>query len=121
MSRLQADQPKEGAVMEGWVEAVIAEMRVEDLPGVYQEIAKISNVRGAVLISEKWGGLSCYFQQLDALLRNKRDEMIVREYRQGKWATASEAFRTLAIKYKLTEVWIRNIVGRVPSKQEGLL
>ncbi len=106
--------------MEAWVEAVVKEITIEDLPGGYQEIGKIIGVENAVKLSEKLGGLSYYFPQLDAVLRKKRDQVIQREFKTGKWPSVSAACRELAIRYGLTEVWIREIIDREAPQQPAL-
>lgn len=97
-----------------WIESIIPQVTVEDLPESYREIARIAGVENAVRLSQALGGLSYYFPQIDGILRRKRDEAIRQEF-------TGNNHRALARKYRLSEVWIRDIVERKPSaEQPGL-
>jgi Mor family transcriptional regulator len=55
--------------------------------------------------------MALYLPKLDALIRKIRDEKIRNEFNGGN-------YRELAIKYKLTEVWVRQIVDeKIDSNQ----
>ncbi len=92
-------------MIEPWVEAIIPEISIEDMPESYQDVAITIGVEAAVKLAAKHGGIPCYVPQLDALLRKKRDAAIRREFN-------GRNYRQLARKYGLTEVWIRAIIDR---------
>lgn len=85
---------------EEWIE----EIEPSELPEPYQTIARHIGVKGALWLARAFGGTSIYMPKLDQLLRKKRNERIRREFREGNW-------RELAIKYGLTEAWVRKIVA----------
>jgi Mor family transcriptional regulator len=98
----------------GWIDTIAKKCTIEDLPESYREIAEIVGVEGAIKLSRRLGGLAYYFPQIDAVLRKKRDDAIRKEF-------TGRNYRDLAIKYGLTEVWIRDIVDRKPpADQPGL-
>lgn len=82
----------------------VKDVKIEDLPASYQEVANLVGVENAVKLSEHLGGLPYYFPKIDGLLERKRNEMIRKDRASGM------DYRDLAKKYKLTEVWIRQIV-----------
>lgn len=89
--------------MEDWVNAIAPQVRLEDLPESYQEIARSVGVECALKLSECLGGRGFYFPQLDKILIPMRNKLIRREFNGANhWA--------LARKYHLSERWIREIV-----------
>ena len=93
---------------ERWMSKIVDRIVVEDLPESYRDIAMIIGVENAVKLSGLLGGLAYYFPQLDKMLRKKRDELIRSEFTGAN-------HKPLAVKYGLSEVWIRTIVQRPRS------
>ncbi len=90
-------------MMNEWIETIISEITIEDLPESYREVALAIGVENAVKLSSVVGGLGYYFPQLEGILRKKRDECIRREFNGTN-------HRELAKRYNLTERWVREIV-----------
>lgn len=93
----------------------VKDIKIEELPQAYQEVAGIVGVEAAVKLSSSLGGLPFYFPKIEGLIEQKRNEMIRKEFNGSN-------YRDLAKKYKLTEVWIRQIVDhKKDDKQIELL
>lgn len=82
----------------------LMELRVDDFPRQYQDLVQIIGVSATVKLADHFGGLQFYVPKIDTLLGNKRNSMIREDRKRGL------DYRQLAQKYKLTEVWIRQIV-----------
>jgi len=96
-------------MMNEWIEAIIGEITIEDLPDSYREVARAIGIENAVKLSSVVGGLAYYFPQIEGILRKKRDECIRREF-------TGNNHRDLARKYGLTERWVREIVEEKTSQ-----
>lgn len=93
----------------------VKDIRIEDLPASYQDVAGLIGVENAVKLSEHLGGLPYYFPKIEGLIEQKRNEFIRKEFNGSN-------YRDLAKKYRLTEVWIRQIVDhKKDAKQIELL
>lgn len=99
--------------MEQWVEHILADLTMEDLPEAYQAVARTVGIENAVRLSADLGGLNYYFPQLDKMLREKRNALIRREF-------SGTNHKELARRYRLSEVQIREIVARPKHQQPGL-
>ena len=96
-------------MMNEWIETIISEITIEDLPESYREVARAIGVENAVKLSSVVGGLGYYFPQLEGILRKKRDECIRREF-------DGTNHRELAKRYNLTERWVREIADeKIPQ------
>ncbi len=98
--------------MSGWLEDIASDMRPEELPEGYQAVAKVVGVVNALKLSEALGGLPFYFPKIGTLIGKRRDERICREFNGAN-------YRELAMKYGLTEVWVRRILGRGRRRGNG--
>ena len=96
--------------MEKWVMNIVDRISAEDLPESYRDIAMIIGVENTIKLSDVLGGLTYYFPQLGKALAKKRNELIRMEF-------TGVNHKPLAMKYGLSEVWIRAIVQvRGPGK-----
>lgn len=95
--------------MHEWVK----EIRVDDLPEVYQTVAEAIGLDSAIKLSETLGGTSYYFPKLDKLMAAIRDKKIKEEF-------TGYNHKALATKYSLSEIWIRRIVNGGDERQERL-
>jgi len=77
----------------------------EKLPDIYKRIAKEIGIYNTLCFAVKFQGLYAYFPKLDDILRSIRDEKIRQEFTGAN-------YKELASKYRLTEVWIREIVSK---------
>ncbi|MBI4714428.1 MAG: hypothetical protein HY760_00515 [Nitrospirae bacterium] len=88
-------------VNEDWIE----DITLADLPKDYQWVAELISVRSAILLAEKGGGVYHYIPKLDKLLRQIRNKKILEEFNGSN-------HKELARKYGLSEIMIREIVGK---------
>lgn len=96
---------------EKWLTEIAAEITIENLPGDYREIAAIIGVENTLKIAHCLGGLQLYFAKMDAFLVSLRDTRIRREFTGAN-------YRELAIRYGLSERWIRAIVQQKPDDEK---
>lgn len=87
------------------------EIKLEELTEPYKDLATIIGLKNAIKVAEKYQGTALYLPKLDPLLRKIRDDKIRSEFNGGN-------YKELAIKYNLTEVWVRQIVDeKIDSNQ----
>lgn len=80
------------------------ELRIEELRDEQRQIAETIGVEAYIKLSKVFGGTTVYIAKAEEILRRRsRDEQIREEFDGSNYAQ-------LAVKYGLTEVWIRNIV-----------
>lgn len=89
------------------------EINSNELTEPYRELANIIGLKNTIKVAEKYQGMALYLPKLDALIRKLRDDKIRAEFNGGN-------YRELAIKYKLTEVWVRQIVDERPIDSNQL-
>ena len=76
----------------------------EELPEPYRTMAYALNVKSALKIAELYQGTGLYFNKLDKTLIRLRDMKIIKEFNGAN-------YKEVAIKYRLTEMRIRQIVS----------
>lgn len=96
---------------EKWLSEIATEISIDDLPGDYRQIATAIGVESTLKIVHCVGGLQLYFPKMDAFLVARRDARIRREF-------TGDNFRELAIRYGLSERWIRVIVQQKPDEEK---
>lgn len=89
------------------------EIDPDELTEPYREFAHAIGIKNTIKIAEKYQGTAIYLPKLDALIRKIRDERIRQEFNGGN-------YKELAIKYKLTEVWVRQIVDEHPTESNQI-
>lgn len=89
------------------------EISPDELTEPYKDLARIIGLKNTITIAEKYQGMALYLPKLDGLIRKIRDDKIRKEFNGGN-------YRELAIKYKLTEVWVRQIVDEKPTESNQL-
>jgi Mor family transcriptional regulator len=94
--------------MEKWMQ----QLKVEDLPEVYQSLAESLGVNGVIKLAENFGGTYMYIPKPDKLLRVARDAAIMKEYQNGV------SIRELAKKFSLTDSRIRTIISEFSSDNQ---
>ena len=80
----------------------LSELTVSDFPPQLRELVTIVGVEAAVAIARHYGGQQFYVAKVDAILRQKRDQMVRRD-------KELLGYKGCAQKYNLTEVWVRQI------------
>jgi len=91
--------------MDEWMQEVIDDMTLEDLPESYQDVAQVVGIKAALELSDCLGGLNYYFPKPDKMLIEVRNKRIRREF-------SGANIKQLAKKYRLTEIQIRAIVDK---------
>lgn len=80
-------------------------LELDDLRDEQKQIAEVIGADNYLKLTRKFGGTSIYIAKAEEIIkRNERDENIKQEFDGSNYAQ-------LAVKYGLTEVWIRNIVS----------
>lgn len=80
------------------------ELTLDDLREEQKQLAKVIGMKAYLDLTRAFGGTTIYIAKAEEIVRrNDRDRQIREEFDGTNTAQ-------LAIKYGLTEVWIRNIV-----------
>lgn len=80
-------------------------LELDDLREEQKQIAAVIGVDNYLKLTRQFGGTNIYIAKAEEIVkRNERDENIKKEFNGSNYAQ-------LAVKYGLTEVWIRNIVS----------
>lgn len=84
------------------------EVLLEDLkgahPATFQAIEAIG-VDAFVEMSHAIGGISIYVPKFDSVIASARNRLILKEFDGGNYAA-------LAIRYGISEVWVRQIINQ---------
>lgn len=80
-------------------------LELDDLREEQKQIAEVIGVENYLKLTREFGGTTIYIAKAEEIVkRNERDAKIREEFDGSNYAQ-------LAVKYGLTEVWIRNIVS----------
>lgn len=83
----------------------MALLKIEDLSEEQREIAELVGMEGYIRLSKVYGGTTVYIAKAEEVARRSdRDERIREEFNGTNYSE-------LAIKYRLSEMWVRNIVS----------
>jgi Mor family transcriptional regulator len=82
----------------------INEVKAEDIPAEYQDLICGIGVEAFLKLAYIIGGNTIYFPKLDRLIQPARDRLIIKEYNGSN-------LKELAVKYDLTDVWVRKIIN----------
>lgn len=82
---------------------LLDEVGIEDLDEEQKKIASLIGMEGFRKLVRAFNGTSIYIPKIESLEKTVRDGRIKEEFDGGN-------YRELALKYGLTETWIRNIV-----------
>lgn len=92
------------------------EVRLEDLkdahPATLQAIQAIG-VDAFVEMSHATGGISIYVPKFESVIAPARNRLILKEFDGGNYAA-------LAIKYGISEVWVRQIINQQRIKDSHI-
>lgn len=84
-------------------QAWVNDLKPEELPEPYATIMTNIGIDNTLKIIDLYQGTGVYFPKAESILNKIRDRNIRREFRGGN-------YKELALKYGLTERWIREIV-----------
>jgi Mor family transcriptional regulator len=90
----------DGLTYEDWM----SEIKTEDLPSSYQEMVELIGFEATIKLADKYQGTGFYFHKLDTAIQEARNKRIKAEFTGGN-------HKELARKYRLSEVWIRQILA----------
>lgn len=86
-------------------EEIEKRVKVEDFPLNFQRTARNIGVEQALELVKLNGGINLYVPVYDCVTAAARDRLIKEDYRDGN-------YKQLAIKYGLSEMWVRDIIDR---------
>lgn len=86
-------------------EMLVDEMQYRDLPPYCIDAAKLIGLRAFMELCARYGGTSFYVPKFDSVIAKARDRLIIKEF-------TGENYKELALRYNLSEVWIRNIINK---------
>lgn len=78
-------------------------VQIENLDEEQKALAELIGMEAFKKLVKAYNGTSIYIPKVESLEKTVRDEMIKEEFDGGN-------YRELALKFGLTETWIRNIV-----------
>lgn len=84
--------------------SVIQALRVEDLDFEQKQLAELIGIDKYKKLLQTYGGMSIYIPKPETYAAIIRNEKIRQEFNGGN-------YKELSRKYRLTEVWVRNIVA----------
>ena len=93
-------------------EKYLAHMKIEDLPELFQPIAEKVGLEKFVCVLEEFGGITVYFPLLERIMSKARDRQICEDFPRLNTGE-------LARKYKVSDVWIRQLLKNELAKQRG--
>jgi Mor family transcriptional regulator len=79
------------------------EINPDELPEPYKDMAKVIGMKHTIDLAKMYQGTGFYLPKLDSVLNRIRDKKIKSEFNGGN-------YKELAIRYGLTERWVRQIV-----------
>lgn len=82
---------------------LLDQVKLENLDEEQKALAELIGLEGLKNLVRAYNGTSIYVPKIESLEKTVRDEYIKEEFDGGN-------YRELALKYGLTETWIRNIV-----------
>ncbi len=82
---------------------LLDQVQIENLDEEQKTLAELIGLEGFKNLVRAYNGTSIYVPKIESLEKTVRDEHIREEFDGGN-------YRELALKYGLTEIWIRNIV-----------
>lgn len=81
------------------------EIRLDDLPPTYQQIAMVIGIENVVKLGRELGGEQFYLPKLDVCLARVKKRKIIDEFKGGNYGE-------LARKYGVTSFWVREIIKK---------
>jgi Mor family transcriptional regulator len=91
------------------------EVKIEEIPDSYKDLAHAIGIEALLKLSEILGGTTTYVPKLDCLVQATRDRLIIEDYNKGMKP------KELAIKYGLTDVWVRQIIDKYILERDQLV
>lgn len=67
------------------------DLRIEDLPEIYQEVAEMKGLRYAVGLAEYFGGRQVYFPQTETLFKKAKERYVIEKFNGGNHTALAAA------------------------------
>lgn len=95
--------------MTDWID----ELREDDFDGPFEPFVDVLGVRKTVELAERMGGMQFYLPKIDKLRMAAVRRLIKRDRSLGLH------YRAIAIKYQVTETFVRNVCDHEARKESG--
>ncbi len=82
---------------------LLDKVQIDNLDEEQKTLAELIGMEAFKVLVRNFNGTSIYIPKIESLEKAIRDELIKEEFNGGN-------YKELALKYGLTETWIRNIV-----------
>jgi Mor family transcriptional regulator len=92
----------------------IGQVRPEDIPEKFKEWVDAVGVEGVLKIAELIGGTTFYMPKVKCFIPEARDRLIIEAFKKG------ERIPDIAIKFGLTDVWVRKLISKNELKENQL-
>lgn len=79
-------------------------IEIDLIPERYQDIAEAIGIKALIELSKSFGGTALYIPQIENVIKPIRDSLIKKEFDGGNYTK-------LALKYKLSERYIRYLIN----------
>lgn len=88
------------------------EKKVEaaDFPNNFKRVVDLIGVKHALQLVKNSGGINQYIPMYDCVTTSARDRLIREEFDENN-------YQALALKYRVTEVWVRMIIDKERRKK----
>lgn len=90
------------------------EVKIDEIPSSYKDLAEAIGVEALLKLSHILGGTTTYVPKLDCLIQATRDRLIIEDFNKGMKP------KELAIKYDLSDVWVRQIIDKYIVERDQL-
>lgn len=81
------------------------DIRPNDLPLIYQQLAMVIGFENVIKLGKEYGGEPVYLPKLDLCLAKVKKRKILEEFNGGNYGELSR-------KYKVTSSWVREITRK---------
>lgn len=92
---------------------LIKEVKLEDLDDSYQLLAKAIGIEPLIRLAGVAGGTVLYIPKAESLLQHARDRRIIQEFNGYN-------YKELAVKYNLSETWVRQLIQQDQMAKDQL-
>ena len=82
-----------------------SKIQFEDFPKNFRRVVDIIGINAALKLIKNSGGINQYIPMYDNVIFPARDRLILEEF-------SGTNYQELALKYKVSEVWIRAIIDK---------
>jgi Mor family transcriptional regulator len=91
-------------------EEIEKRVKPEDFPEHFRPLVRGMGIEAALTLTKTSGGIMQYIPKYDCVTSAARNRLIKEEYRDGN-------YKQLALKYGLSEIWVRDILDKERRQQ----